>query len=90
LGYVSSCDDVVYVSAKDKLKPFPESEGLDYGGRKKLAVALCRRFLDMSGDAVHAEEFERHSKRDDLADAYLQGTAVATSRGWHPPAGWVT
>ena len=88
LGHVSSCDNVVYVSAKDKLKQFPESKGLDYGGRKKLSVAVCRRVLRESESAAHAEEVEGHHKRDDLADAYLQGIAFAATRGVPPPPGW--
>ena len=86
-----SWEQIVYISAKEKLKGAAglNSKGRDYGGRKELAVAICRATLASdSSSRIWLETFESHPKKDDLADAYLQAVAAARDRGYTPPVGW--
>lgn len=69
--------DIIYVSAANKLKPFTK-EKLTYKQRKKLAVEKTSELI--AKDAVHYVTFFATSKKkDDLADAYLQGLWVVSS-----------
>lgn len=86
------CDPqkVVYVSATEKLRSFPGHKGLSYGQRKLLGVKACEYILTCIGDEAKAKiaEFQMNAKRDDLADAFLQGIAVSVNEGCMPPPGW--
>ena len=88
-GWTRGWDRIVYVSAKDKLKECAGTKGKDYEGRKKLAVNICIALLENSPAVAHwFQAFNAHPKKDDLADAYLQGVVVAKSKGHSPPARW--
>lgn len=67
--------DIEFVNASNKLKDFIQSsEKTDYKQRKKLSVDTTLnlvvndiRFLNWS------DMFQKHNKKDDLADCFLQG-----------------
>jgi hypothetical protein len=76
--------DIRFISATNKLKLFSKGGGGgwgeeggeelkdDYADRKKRSIEITRSLL-----SAHAEEhralFEKHKKKDDLADCFLQG-----------------
>jgi len=71
-------DNVEFISATNKLKDFKDQEQsvtkLKYSDRKKLGTLKCletitndHRFKEL------LEFFKSHKKKDDLADAFLQG-----------------
>ena len=68
-------EDIVYVSAANKLKPFT-SEQLSYKQRKKLAIEKTAECIASGPNAHLSGFFEGNKKQDDLADAYLQGRWV--------------
>jgi len=67
--------DIEFVNASNKLKDFIlNNEKTDYKQRKKLSIDITNnlvtndtRFLNWSN------MFQKHSKKDDLADCFLQG-----------------
>ena len=66
---------VEFVSPKLKLKGMPAGS---YGDNKKFAVASTLKLLEACGLLAEKEEFEtKKGKRDDLADALLQGYYAA-------------
>lgn len=66
--------DIKEVSPANKLKGYtPLNEKTTYNERKKLSIKLTREFIttnDMIKEWVPF--FDKHAKKDDLADAYLQ------------------
>lgn len=44
-----------------------------YAQNKRLAIAICRQLLEAGGEAEWLALFGSHAKKDDLADAFLQG-----------------
>ena len=82
--------EITYVSAQAKLRSFPAHKGLDYRQRKLLATKACEHMLKAAGDNEGGwlETFNSHPKKDDLADAYLQGIAVLMVAGYPAPPGW--
>lgn len=64
---------VKFVSAANKLRFFPGPKKT-YAERKKLSVAITESFLAKTS-SPHADMFANHAKKDDLADALLQGFA---------------
>lgn len=71
--------DIVYVSAANKLKPFTQ-EKLTYKQRKKLAIQKTAELVDKNAPS-YSEFFASSKKKDDLADAYLQGIWVIEHSG---------
>ena len=71
--------DVEYVSAVNKLKPFTTKK-LTYKQRKKLAVDTTAKLLETEGAPEFQTLFETSKKKDDLADAYLQGLWIVQKR----------
>ena len=82
--------EITYVSAQAKLRAFPAHKGLDYRQRKELATKACEHMLVGTGgeDSNWLQMLNAHPKKDDLADAYLQGVAVLVDAGYAPPRGW--
>jgi len=70
---------IKFVSAANKLR-FSNGPKSTYAERKKLGIAVTRAFLQ-STSSPHQKTFEVHSKKDDLADALLQGLAYLVSGG---------
>jgi hypothetical protein len=74
-------------NARDKFKHFEQRALLrgkkNYSARKKAGVEMCRDYLVETGqDSVL---FEKAKKRDDLADALMQGVIFLRSKGCIPP-----
>lgn len=64
--------DVKFISSQNKLKHFARDEGQGYRANKKDGVKFCRQVLVEKG----FHEWEKvldTPKKDDLADAFLQG-----------------
>uniref|UniRef100_A0A6C0J9R1 Mitochondrial resolvase Ydc2 catalytic domain-containing protein n=1 Tax=viral metagenome TaxID=1070528 RepID=A0A6C0J9R1_9ZZZZ len=62
------------VSASNKLKEFIGKEKTTYSERKKLSIDFTREII--SNDTLLSswlEIFNKHKKKDDLADSFLQG-----------------
>ena len=70
---------IKFVSAANKLR-FSHGPKATYAERKKLGVAVTRAFLQNTASS-HQEAFEAHTKKDDLADALLQGLAYLVGAG---------
>ena len=62
------------VSASNKLKEFIGNQKTTYSERKKLSIDFTREII--SNDNLLSswlEIFNKHKKKDDLADSFLQG-----------------
>lgn len=66
--------EIKFVSSSNKLKDFTY-ESTTYEQRKKLGIEITKSRLcqDESNKQLWLEAFEKHTKKDDLADSYLQG-----------------
>ena len=62
---------VRFISAANKLRLFQGSKKT-YTERKKLSIVMTERFLN-AASSPHIDMFNAHAKKDDLADALLQG-----------------
>lgn len=66
-------DDIELVNASNKLKEFLEKKKTTYSERKKLGIETTRKLLiDNKQLTMWLEYFNKNSKKDDLADSYLQ------------------
>ena len=71
--------DIRFISATNKLKPFEQkNEGEEiekgeggYADRKKRSIEITRSLI--TNAPLMAMKFEKHKKKDDLADCFLQG-----------------
>jgi hypothetical protein len=73
-------EDVVYVSSSNKLKAFDVPKKT-YKERKTSSVQVVRDLITNSDNAdTLLKEFDTHKKKDDLADAYLQGIWALANR----------
>jgi hypothetical protein len=67
--------DIRFISATNKLKPFSkgeeEGEGC-YADRKKRSIEITRSLITAHAPLL-VMKFEKHKKKDDLADCFLQG-----------------
>jgi hypothetical protein len=64
--------NIEFMSAANKLKPFLENKKTSYAERKKLGIFHTRELLSkklMDNDILY---FDKHNKKDDLADCFLQ------------------
>ena len=74
---MKNIDNILYISAANKLKSFIGTKKTTYNERKKLSIALTKDILlennmdNLNKDKV-IEMFNKHKKRDDLADSFLQ------------------
>ena len=63
--------DIRFISATNKLKLFSKGgEETDYADRKKRSIEITRTLINAHSSAM---KFEKHKKKDDLADCFLQG-----------------
>ena len=71
--------DIRFISAINKLKLFDQKKeqghcGEDcYADRKKRGIEITRSLLSMQSTHDRLLVFEKHKKKDDLADCFLQG-----------------
>jgi hypothetical protein len=70
---------IKFVSAANKLR-FSHGPKATYAERKKLGVAAASAYLQHTS-SPYKDLFEGHAKKDDLADALLQGMSYLISRG---------
>lgn len=76
LNELSSITEVHMVNARNKLSFYdgPTIETFSknkYTQRKKESIEVCKYFI--KEDSINSSYFLSHKKKDDLADAYLQG-----------------
>ena len=66
--------NIKFISASNKLKEFLPQDTIDYKKRKKLSILCCMQLIEKQ---EHLNEwvsfFNQHTKKDDLADCFLQG-----------------
>ena len=70
-------DDIETVELEIKSK---KSTKLSYSDKKKMAVAHVNYFLKENNDENNLEFFNKHKKKDDLADSYLQGLYMINTK----------
>jgi len=76
----SNNHNIQFISATNKLKPFLSKENkenkekkITYSERKKLGIFYTKQLLENKNMSLDLEFFVNHSKKDDLADCFLQG-----------------
>ena len=74
---MKNIDNILYISAANKLKSFIGTKKTTYNERKKLSVTITKNILlENIMDNINKEKviemFNKHKKRDDLADSFLQ------------------
>jgi len=64
---------IEFISSINKLKPYLGSLKTTYAERKKYSIFICKNYLTKTvGLSDWVPLFEKHKKKDDLADAFLQ------------------
>ena len=66
-----NCPDIKFVSSKNKLKLFNNKQKTTYKERKILSIKHTADLLDKHKH-TQLDFFNKHSKKDDLADSFLQ------------------
>jgi len=67
-------DKIEFVSAANKLGDCPDEEKSTYKDRKRLGIKRCIEIMTTDNRFGNKfEYFDTHKKKDDLADAFLQG-----------------
>ena len=69
---MKNMNNIKFISAANKLKPFIGNKKTTYSERKKTGVEITQKLLLMKDDN-NIEMFNKHKKKDDLADCFLQG-----------------
>jgi len=66
-------NDIEFINASNKLKDFLNKKKTTYSERKKLGIEVTRKYID-DHYLLHKWEdiYNKHSKKDDLADSFLQ------------------
>jgi len=65
--------NIEFINASNKLKDFLKKKKTTYNERKKLGIEVTQNFIN-DNEKMHKwkEIFIKHSKKDDLADSFLQ------------------
>jgi hypothetical protein len=80
--YFIDCNNynIKFISATNKLKLFISKDSCDakdkklsYNERKKLSIYFTKQLLEHKNMSPEVAFFVKHSKKDDLADCFLQG-----------------
>ena len=67
-------DHIEFISASNKLKDYETKDKATYSDRKKLGIAKCLEIITTDFRFnQHIEYFNKHKKKDDLSDSFLQG-----------------
>jgi hypothetical protein len=67
-------DHIEFISASNKLKDCDVKDKSKYSDRKKLGIAKCLETITTDFRFVeHIDYFNKHKKKDDLSDSFLQG-----------------
>jgi len=64
---------IEFVSSSNKLKDFVAEKNTTYKQHKKDGIAICSRFLENNSGWTGWASVLQTTKRDDLADSFLQG-----------------
>jgi len=64
---------IEFVSSSNKLKDFVTEKNTTYKQHKKDGIEICSRFLDNNPNWSQWKSVLQTTKRDDLADSFLQG-----------------
>lgn len=76
---IKNTPEIEIISSQNKLKVYTEyvnelkSEKTSYGGRKKMGISLTQKILDNEENWKPYKHLFVGKKKDDLADAFLQG-----------------
>ena len=68
---MKNINDIEFISASNKLKNFITTK-TTYEERKKLSIKITKELLSNKELLELLEYFEKHKKKDDLADSFLQ------------------
>jgi hypothetical protein len=69
--------NIAFISAANKLKAFSKPEEKStYSDRKKAGVEITLNLLENDLNKEFKQFFLKHKKKDDLADAFLQGVST--------------
>ena len=72
--------NISFVSASNKLKPFIGTKKTSYSERKKLGIEITKKeIIETSGCSDWLPWMSAHKKKDDLADSFLQGLSFLNS-----------
>uniref|UniRef100_A0A6C0IHJ9 Mitochondrial resolvase Ydc2 catalytic domain-containing protein n=1 Tax=viral metagenome TaxID=1070528 RepID=A0A6C0IHJ9_9ZZZZ len=74
---------ISFISSANKLKLFSENKSTSYSERKKEGVKIVKELLDKGtiiDNGIWSHTFLTHKKKDDLADAFLQGAWFLSSK----------
>ena len=67
-------DSIQFISASNKLKDCDIKDKGSYSDRKKLGIAKCLEIITTDFTfSEHVDYFNKHKKKDDLSDSFLQG-----------------
>ena len=76
---MKNVNNIIFYSASNKLKPFLDNQTTTYKERKQLSIEITRQLLNgYSQINKWISFFSIHSKKDDLADSFLQGLSYFT------------
>jgi Poxvirus A22 protein len=64
------CSRVILMNSNEKWKVFGVNIPRCYKERKKMSVRMCEQFIN--NNVKWKEEFKNNTKKDDLADCFLQ------------------
>jgi hypothetical protein len=65
---------IEFISASNKLKDCDLKDKSKYSDRKKLGIAKCLELITTDFRfSEHVDYFNKHKKKDDLSDSFLQG-----------------
>ena len=70
--------NINFISATNKLKLFIGNQKTSYNERKKISISITKKLLNNNW----IEYINKHSKKDDLADCFLQGIWYLYSQGY--------
>jgi hypothetical protein len=77
----SNIPKIEFVAASNKLKDCEASEKTNYKDRKKLGIKKCLELITTNNYLVdQIDYFDKHAKKDDLADSFLQGVWFINDR----------
>jgi hypothetical protein len=66
-------NNIHYISASNKLKPFMDKQKTTYKDRKKMGIEITYNILTKNIELYNwIDLFKNHKKKDDLADSFLQ------------------
>lgn len=69
----NNLENIEFVNASNKLKDFLKDKKTTYNERKKLSISITKNILEKKPKLnTWTDYFNKNSKKDDLADAYLQ------------------